>query len=341
MKIGLTYDLRADYLAAGHSEEETAEFDRPDTIEGIEDALVRLGHQTDRIGHGRALVARLAAGDRWDLVFNIAEGLFGQAREAQVPCLLDLYQVPYTFSDPLVLAVCLDKGLTKLLVRQAGVPTPDFAVVHSPAEIEQVHLPFPVFVKPVAEGTGKGITAASEVHDPAALRRACQQVLEQCRQPALVERFLSGDEFTVGILGTGPAARVVGAMQVCFDAQRTNVYSYATKRDYEGLVEYTLARGPVADRLAELALAAWRALGCCDGGRMDFRCGADGQPQFLEVNPLAGLNPVHSDLPILCRLAGMEYPELIAQIVASATERCPAAAAACTPLSRPRERGRG
>ena len=129
--VGLTYDLRADYLAAGYGEEETAEFDRPDTIEGIADALGQLGHTVDRIGHVKHLVQRLAAGDRWDLVFNICEGLYGTGRESQVPAILDVFQIPYTFSDPLVTSVCLDKRMTKLVVRDAGVPTPRFLLVHS------------------------------------------------------------------------------------------------------------------------------------------------------------------------------------------------------------------
>src|SRR5687768_9851913 len=129
MKIGLTYDLRQEYLAAGYSEIETAEFDRPDTIDGIDNALRELGHETDRIGHVRQLVERLASGDRWDLVFNICEGMYGRGREAQVPALLDAYDIPYTFSDPLVMALSLDKGLTKTVVRSAGIATPDFAVV--------------------------------------------------------------------------------------------------------------------------------------------------------------------------------------------------------------------
>ena len=121
MNIGLTYDLRNDYLAEGYSEEETAEFDRPDTIEGIEAALLELGYRTDRIGNAKRLVERLAQGDRWDLVFNIAEGLHGVAREAQVPAILDVYDIPYTFSDPLVLSLALHKNLTKTVVRQAGI----------------------------------------------------------------------------------------------------------------------------------------------------------------------------------------------------------------------------
>ena len=169
MKIGLTYDLRRDYLAEGYSEEETAEFDRPDTIESIESALKSLSHQTDRIGSGKRLIDRLTRGDRWDLVFNIAEGLHGTAREAQVPAILDLLQIPYTFSDPLTMTIALHKHLTKTIVRQAGVPTADFALVERMEDVERVALPPPLFVKPAAEGTSKGISAASKIVNRQAL----------------------------------------------------------------------------------------------------------------------------------------------------------------------------
>ena len=177
MRIGLTYDLRQEYLAAGFSDDETAEFDRPDTVTHIENALRELGHSTDRIGHARQLIARLAKGDEWDLVFNIAEGLSGFAREAQVPAILDVYGIACTFSDPLVMALTLHKGLTKTVVQSGGVPTPSFAVVEAEADVERLDLPFPLFAKPVAEGTGKGVSPASKIRDQAALRTVCNQLL--------------------------------------------------------------------------------------------------------------------------------------------------------------------
>ncbi len=157
MIVGLTYDLRDEYLAMGFSEDETAEFDREGTISSIERTLAELGYQTDRIGHIKNLVKRLNNGDRWDLVFNIAEGMYGAGREAQVPALLDAYRIPYVFSGPLVLALTLDKALTKIIVKDAGVATPDHAVVYDWADMQKVKLPYPLFVKPLAEGTGKGI----------------------------------------------------------------------------------------------------------------------------------------------------------------------------------------
>ena len=147
MKIGLTYDLRADYLAEGFTEEETAEFDHADTIEAIECALQDLGFETARIGNIKNLARRLVAGNRWDMVFNIAEGLKGFGREAQVPAMLDAYDIPYTFSDSLALSLTLNKGMAKRVIRDMGLPTPDFFVVEGVSDVEMVALPFPLFAK--------------------------------------------------------------------------------------------------------------------------------------------------------------------------------------------------
>ena len=322
MHIGITYDLRDDYLAEGYSLEDTAEFDRPETIEAIERALHRLGHGTQRIGSIKSLTRRLAAGERWDLVFNIAEGLHGLGREAQVPALLDAYGIPYAFSDPLVLALTLHKGMTKHVVRDCGIATPDFATLASEEDLAGIALPFPLFAKPVAEGTSKGISAASKIGNREQLRTVCRALLARYRQPVLVETFLPGREFTVGIVGTGPEARVLGVMEVVLtERAERDIYSYENKELYEQRVQYHLLQDDLAQRLQETALAAWRCLGCRDAGRVDLRLDAEGVPNFLEVNPLAGLNPVRSDLAILCRLAGIEYPHLIAMIMASATAR--------------------
>jgi D-alanine-D-alanine ligase len=180
----MTYDLRDDYLAEGYGEEETAEFDHPATIAAIEGALRTLGHETERIGHIRTLAKRLVAGEKWDLVFNIAEGLRGFGREAQVPALLEAYDIPYVFSDPLVLSLALHKGMTKRVIRDLGIPTPDFTVVESPEEIERVALPFPLFAKPIAEGTGKGVTAASKIVDRVGFRASAACFLKHSDSPS-------------------------------------------------------------------------------------------------------------------------------------------------------------
>lgn len=325
LRVGLTYDLRSEYLAMGYGEEETAEFDRADTIEHLAGALRQLGHAAEPIGHARQLMDRLRQGARWDLVFNIAEGLHGVGREALVPAILDLYQIPYTFSDPLVMSLTLHKGMTKRVVRDAGLPTPDFAVVAEPEEAASVDLPLPLFVKPVAEGTGKGVTPASVIRRREELAPACRELLERYRQPVLVETFLPGRELTVGLVGTGADARVLGTLDVVLLARaEAEVYSYVNKERCEELVDYRLApaAGDVqVERAEAVALAAWRLLGCRDAGRVDLRCDAAGEPCFLEINPLAGLHPEHSDLPILCNRLGVPYRDLIDWIVRSAAAR--------------------
>lgn len=322
MKIGLTYDLRQDYLDMGYGEEETAEFDKESTIEGIERALNALGHTTERVGHVKNLVTALAQGKKWDLVFNIAEGMFGIAREAQVPALLDAYEIPYVFSDAFTLAVTLDKGLTKSIVRSLGLPTADFFVLKDIKEIDKVNLPYPLFAKPIAEGTGKGINANSKITDKEQLKEVCDNLLTEFKQPVLIETFLSGDEFTVGITGTGDEAKVIAVMEIILgDKAEAEIYSYSNKDNYEDRVTYRLASQDAAKKCEELALAAWRGLKCRDGGRIDVRMDSNGVVNFIEVNPLAGLNYMTSDLPIMCGLKGIEFNELIKQIITSAETR--------------------
>lgn len=322
MKIGITYDLRHYYLSQGMGEEETAEFDSPVTIESIDATLRELGHTTDRIGNIRNLTSRLSAGDHWDLVFNIAEGIRGFGREAQVPAILEAYDIPYTFSDPLVLSLTLHKGMTKHVIRDLGIPTADFSVVETIQDIHRVNLPFPLLAKPVAEGSGKGIDSFSKINDRRELARVCERLLEVYKQPVLVERFLPGREFTVGILGTGDEARSIGVIEVTLnDRAEADVYSYHNKEKYENLVEYALAADDTAVAAQRVALASWIGLGCRDAGRLDIRCDDKGTPNFIEVNPLAGINPDRSDLCIMAGLVGISYRDLIEFIVNSAMSR--------------------
>ena len=328
MRIGLTYDLRADYLAMGMSEEESAEFDAEITIESLCKALSGLGYEPVRIGHIRALTERLAVGERWDAVFNICEGVQGYAREAQVPGLLEAYGIPAVFSDPLTLALTLDKGWTKRIVRSAGVPTADFAVIESPADIAAVNLPFPLFLKPIAEGSGKGVNERSRVGNASELRAVANELLSRFRQPVLVETYLAGREFTVGITGTGPDASALGVMEIRPTAKGTQSgYSYEDKEHWEERITLHLMDDAEARAAADVALAAWRALRCRDGGRVDIRNDAAGKPHFLEVNPLAGLNPHHSDLCFLAEFKGLTYQELIGLIMDSFLKRHPELAA--------------
>ncbi len=322
MTVGLTYDLRADWLSQGYTELETAEFDREETVAAVDAAIRAEGCVTDRIGSYRGLMTALSAGKRWDLVFNFCEGMYGLGRESLVPALLDAYRIPYTFSDPVVLAVSLHKGLAKRVVRDAGVRTPDFSVVESASDIADVTLRYPLFAKPIGEGTGKGITPASRIETPRQLRAVCEDLLNAHGQPVLVEEYLPGREFTTAIIGTGKDASAVGTMEVILlDTAEAHAYTYVNKEFCDDRVRYELAGGDDAERCARLALQAWRALGGRDAGRVDIRMDAEGNPSFIEVNPLAGLHPEHSDLPIICTMVGVSFQELIRRILASARGR--------------------
>jgi D-alanine-D-alanine ligase len=325
MRVGIAYDLKADYISEGFTEEEAAEFDSEETIAGIEGALKANGYETERIGNVRSLLSQLHNDKRWDIVFNICEGMYGIGREAQVPAVLDIYNIPYTFSDVLVNSLTLHKGLTKRVIRDLGIPTADFAVVEKKSDIDKIDLPFPLFVKPVAEGTGKGINPDSRITKTSELKKVCIEKLTKYKQPVLVETFLPGREFTVGIVGTGEEAKAVGLMEVNYKKEKfteaSKIYSYNSKANYQELVDYTVPEKDITDACYEIALASWKGLGCRDGGRIDLRMDKDGVPNFLEVNPLAGMNHIHSDLPILCRLAGISYKELIGKIMKSALKR--------------------
>ncbi len=322
MIVGISYDLKSDYISEGYTEEEAAEFDSEETIAGIENALIANGYFTERIGNIRSLLHQLHEGKRWDIVFNICEGIYGIGREAQVPAILDVFKIPYTFSDVLVNSLTLHKGLTKRVIRDLGLPTADFAVVESIEDIDKINLPFPLFAKPVAEGTGKGIDPNSMISNFKELKEVCIDRLEHYKQAVLVETYLSGREFTVGIIGSDNESAASGIMEVCYRKHvKDQIYSYHSKANYKDLIDYSVPENDVVDKCYEVAVAAWKGLGCRDGGRIDLRMDGNNIPNFIEVNPLAGLNPVHSDLPILCRMAGTSYEELIGKIMKSAIKR--------------------
>lgn len=322
MLVGLTYDLKTTYLQQGFTPEQVAEFDSEETIAGIESALNESGFRTGRIGNILELAQALVKGERWDIVFNIAEGYFGIGREAQVPALLDAFQIPYVFSDPMVLSLTLHKGMAKHVVKGHGIPTAPFFVIRDKEDFYNVNLEYPLFVKPLAEGTGKGISEKSLVRNHEELSRNAGEMLARYNQPVLVEEYLPGREFTVGITGTGRDARPCGIMEIMVRENiGEQIYSLHNKENYESLVSYSLPEKEITDRCYEVALKSWNALECRDGGRVDLRLDKSGVPNFIEVNPLAGLNPIHSDLPILCRMNGISYTELIFMIMQSALKR--------------------
>ena len=265
---------------------------------------------------------RLCAGERWDLVWNFAEGWQGIGRESQVPCLLEAHDIPFVFSDPLVCALTLHKAMCKRVVRDLGLPTPRFAVVDTVAQLRDLDLEYPLFAKPLAEGTSKGVDRNSKIVDADALAHVTARLLDRFGQSVLIEEFLPGREVTVGIVGTGAAARAVAVLEVVLLAGAdAEVYTQRNKDECESLVQYRLADGEFAREAEALALAVWRGIGARDGGRVDLRVDARGVLSVIEVNPLPGMHPTHSDLPIMATLAGMSFEALVGAILDSALSR--------------------
>jgi D-alanine-D-alanine ligase len=332
MRIGLTYDLKPEHTPAHEPVDRYDELDVVETVDAIEEVLRARGHEVERLGGGPALFDALMRGAarRLDGVFNFSEGMGDRGREAQVPALLEMMGVPVTGSPPLVLAIALDKGLAKTFAAKHGLPTPPFSLAATDTPPDDTDLTYPLFAKPIAEGSSIGIRKHSVCRSPDALRALVEQLHRDYRQPVLVEEFLPGDEYTVGVVGNGKTAEVIGLMQVVpVEAAVNFVYSLEVKRDYLNRVRYLmtddlLQRGRTVaelDAVRELALRVHRAFGCRDVSRVDIRCDRHGLPNFIEVNPLPGLNPVHSDLVIIARGHGWTYDDLIGRIFAAAATR--------------------
>src|SRR5664280_1691790 len=319
MKVGLTYDLRSWYTDRGYSMDETAEFDKQETVDALADSLTLMGYDPEPIGNAFQLIEALAAGRKWDIVFNIAEGLYGDGRESVVPAILDQYKIPYVFSGPVIMGLSLNKHLAKLVVASAGVPVSPGYLVTELKDLNKCNLIYPLFVKPVSEGTGKGITEKSLVHSSLELEKMVTWILDEFRQPALVEEYLPGREFTVGIVGYGEEAKAIGGMEVM--TINNLPYSVEVKENYQNYCSYKPLDTDIVDECKSVALHAWRALDAVDAGRIDLKADRNGKICFIEANPLAGLNPIHSDLPILSRMYGIEYQTLMELIMKAAIKR--------------------
>ncbi len=326
MKVGFTFDFKDDYLDMGFTSEESAEFDKKETIDGIAEVLTILGYEVDKIGNIYNLTKKLSEGKRWDLVFNIAEGFYGFGRESQIPALLDAYKIHYTASEPLILALTLHKEMTKHIVRNFGFKTADFHLVEKEEDAEKVNINFPLFVKPVAEGTGKGVNGKSVVYTKDELKEKCNEIIFKFNQGALVEEFLTGREFTVGIIGTENDAKVISIMEIIAKKDtHEQIYSYDNKENYETIMEYKynddIEDRDLVEKCKKLALGVHKTLKCKDVSRVDIKVDKNNEPNFLEINPLPGLNPLHSDLCLMAYHSGLTYFDLIKSIVDSSLKR--------------------
>ncbi|MDD4013472.1 MAG: ATP-grasp domain-containing protein [Candidatus Omnitrophica bacterium] len=324
-KIGLTYNLKK----PGALADEYEEFDELDTILAIKKEFEGLGSKVLLFEQDEALASRLAAG-RPDLVFNIAEG-FGatRGRESQVPCILESLGIPYSGSDPVVLGVTLDKYYTSVFLRAHGIPVPQMYMVKSEAELRRVRSIFSggkkFIVKPRWEGSSKGIFLKSVVNNCKDLRKRATEVMDAYRQPAVVEEFLAGEEITAGVCGNDDL-EVLGMMRISpVDIPTKDfLYSIETKRDWRKKVRYdkeALISLRTKKAVGTYAAAAFKALELRDFSRVDFRLDGEGTPRIIDINPLPGLSPAYSDLPILYRLKGGTYSGLIRKILTAVLSR--------------------
>jgi D-alanine-D-alanine ligase len=319
LKVGLTYNIKRIDPAENDAE---AEFDSPRTIAAITAAIESYGHTVVPL-EATADLPRALADAAPDVVFNIAEGARGRGREAQVPALCELLGIPYSGSDPTTLSICLDKGLTKQILRSAGIDTAEWQVITTGRE-KLKPFRYPVIVKPNAEGTSKGITSASVVSDEASARAAARSLVDRYGQPALVEEYIVGREFTVGLLGER-RPKVLPAMEVVFiEPKGLPVYGFEEKQSDSPRVRFECPAQitPAEQKRVEKTVRdTFAALDCRDVGRVDLRMAPDGRIYVIEINPLPGLTPDFSDLCVIAKVAGMDYRTLIGEILSGCLKR--------------------
>ena len=323
MRVALAINCADRYSSADVPQDAFEEFDSRETVEAISREIASFGHEVETLEADRTFPTTLAAG-RFDLVFNLAEGLGGRCRESQVPGVCEMLGIPYSGSDALTMGLTLDKALAKTVVGRS-VPVPAGRVFRPGQTLDFSGLAFPLMVKPNAEGSSKGIRNSSRVVDEAAATAAVAELFRDYQCAVLVEEFLEGAECTVGLVGTHDP-QVIGIMEIVPRNIPVHafVYSLETKRDYQNQVEYrtppTFA-APTRDRIAQLARQAFLELECRDLARIDFRLDRHGVPHFIEANPLPGLSPVKGDLVIMARGNGRDYHTLMGEILDSALTR--------------------
>jgi D-alanine-D-alanine ligase len=324
LRVGLTFNLKRVKPQPSGENDQEAEYDSRDTIDALRKAIESFGHEVVEL-EATAELPVVLSNARVDVVFNLAEGIRGRNREAAVPALLEHLGIPYSGSDSASLCLCLDKVLAKKLVHQAGVLTSAHVQMSSAKDPLPKGWRFPAVVKPVAEGSSKGVLPTSVAHDETELRDLVQAVLSRYQQPALVEEYLPGREFTVGLLGE-ERPRVLPPMEIIFNAGAGEfpLYTLEHKLAWVDAVSYQVPariEPKLHKELERAARAAFKALGCRDVARIDFRLDAEGRPSFIECNPLPGLSPGWSDLCLIASAAGIDYHSLVGEILAPALRR--------------------
>lgn len=323
LKVGLTYNLKKHIPS--HVADAEAEYDTIETVHAIREALEDDHCRVELMEADETLPGRLAKHTA-DIVFNIAEGIQGRGREAEVPALCNMMRIPYTGSDETTLCIALDKALTKRLLSTYHIRTPKYRVIEKGAVHIGGGFAFPAIVKPNAEGSSKGISDVAIVSDRAALRSLAQKNIRDYGQDMLVEEYIPGREFTVGILGNGEDTRVFPPMEIIYlDRENPyNIYSFTVKQNYEKLIRYKSPADIDPNTEAEMVRTARRVydiLACRDFARMDFRLAPDGRLYFIEINPLPGLAPGYSDFPMLAEFNGTDYQALVRGVLKAALKR--------------------
>lgn len=324
LRVGFAYNQKRIIPSADPKTDLEAEYDAPKTLDGIRNAIRSYGHTVVDLEATPELTFKLRPEDV-DVVFNIAEGFKGRNREAQVPALLELLDIPYTGSDPATLALTLDKALAKRVVRDAGIPTPNFFILETGKERIPKNMEFPLIVKPLAEGSSKGVFGTSVCKSEVELRELTQKMTKKYTQPMIVEEFLPGREFTVALLGE-KRPKMLPPMEIVFVDQTKShmVYTYEHKLDSNREIRYECPAKiseVLYQQIKEVAKGAFLALGCRDVARIDLRLSKEGNVQFIECNPLPGLTPGWSDLCLISENAGLDYRTLIGEILAPAIRR--------------------
>jgi D-alanine-D-alanine ligase len=325
MKVGLTYDLKTDYAFKENDPlDANAEFDHPGTIEVIANAFQNAGYQVRKIGNVASLLGQLHDLDV-DIVFNISEGLSGRNRESQVPILLEMAGVPFVGSDSLSLALSLDKIIAKKVFIADGILTPKFVEIKSIDQVDAaLPLKFPMFVKPRFEGSSKGLSESSRVATREDLRKQVELIVTKYKQPALVEEFIRGTEFTVAILGT-QSPEVLPVVQIKIDGEldlkdKFYTFGHITRSDAVEYIVPAPINAGLMKKISDVSLAAYSAIECRDFGRVDIRVDERGTPYVLEINPLPSLS-TEDVFSIISRYQGITYDRMIVRILECAIKR--------------------